>query len=77
MISDTDKGLFISGINAPTIKRGGVSIIWIEHVVHALLVSIDRLLVMHNGAFIAEGDPHTVIKSPAVSEIYMGMETDV
>jgi len=59
------------------IKRGGVSIIWIEHVVHALLASIDRLLVLHNGAFIAEGDPHTVIKSPAVSEIYMGMETDV
>jgi branched-chain amino acid transport system ATP-binding protein len=59
------------------IKRRGVSIIWIEHVVHALLASIDRLLVLHNGAFIAEGDPHTVIKSPAVAEIYMGMETDV
>jgi branched-chain amino acid transport system ATP-binding protein len=59
------------------IKRGGVSIIWIEHVVHALLASIDRLLVLHNGAFIADGDPHTVIKSPQVAEIYMGMETDV
>jgi len=59
------------------IRRGGVSIIWIEHVVHALLASIDRLLVLHNGAFIAGGDPHTVIKSPAVTEIYMGMETDV
>ncbi len=59
------------------IKRGGVSIVWIEHVVHALLASVDRLLVLHNGGFIAEGDPHTVIRSPAVSEIYMGMETDV
>jgi branched-chain amino acid transport system ATP-binding protein len=59
------------------IKRSGVSIIWIEHVVHALLPSIDRLLVLHNGTFIAGGDPHTVIKSPAVAEIYMGMETDV
>jgi branched-chain amino acid transport system ATP-binding protein len=59
------------------IRRGGVSIIWIEHVVHALLASIDRLLVLHNGAFIADGDPHTVIKSPQVAEIYMGMETDV
>ena len=49
----------------------------IEHVVHALLASIDRLLVLHNGAFIAEGDPHAVIRSPEVSEIYMGMETDV
>jgi len=59
------------------IRRGGVSIIWIEHVVHALLASIDRLLVLHNGRFIAEGDPHTVIRSPEVAEIYMGMETDV
>ena len=50
---------------------------WIEHVVHALLASIDRLLVLHNGAFIAEDDPHAVIRSPVVSEIYMGMETDV
>jgi branched-chain amino acid transport system ATP-binding protein len=59
------------------IRRGGVSIVWIEHVVHALLASVDRLLVLHNGAFIAGGDPHAVIRSPEVSEIYMGMETDV
>ena len=59
------------------IRRSGVSIIWIEHVVHALLASIDRLLVLHNGAFIAAGDPHTVIRSATVSEIYMGMKTDV
>ena len=59
------------------IRRGGVSIVWIEHVVHALLAGIDRLLVLHNGAFIAEDDPHAVIRSPVVSEIYMGMETDV
>jgi branched-chain amino acid transport system ATP-binding protein len=59
------------------IKRSGVSIIWIEHVVHALLASIDRLLVLHNGAFIAAGDPQTVIRSPEVSEIYMGIETNV
>jgi branched-chain amino acid transport system ATP-binding protein len=60
-----------------TIRRGGVSIIWIEHVVHALLASVDRLLVLHNGAFIADGDPRTVIRDPAVEEIYMGLETDV
>jgi len=59
------------------IRRNGVSIIWIEHVVHALLASIDRLLVLYNGGFIAEGDPQKVIKSPEVAEIYMGIETDV
>jgi branched-chain amino acid transport system ATP-binding protein len=54
------------------IKASGVSIVWIEHIVHALLASIDRLLVLHNGAFIADGDPQTVIRSPQVAEIYIG-----
>jgi len=58
------------------VRAGGVSIIWIEHVVHALLATIDRLVVLHGGRFIAAGDPHTVIKSPEVSEIYMGIEAD-
>src|SRR3984885_20780 len=58
------------------VRRGGVSIVWIEHVVHALIASIDRLLVLHNGGFIAQGDPATVIKSPQVAEIYLGIEAD-
>jgi branched-chain amino acid transport system ATP-binding protein len=58
------------------VRRSGVSIIWIEHVVHALIASIDRLVVLHNGGFIAQGDPATVIKSPQVAEIYLGIEAD-
>jgi len=59
------------------IRSGGVSIIWIEHVVHALIEVVDRLLVLHQGRFIAEGDPHAVIASPVVREIYMGIPADV
>src|SRR3954469_11246647 len=59
-----------------TVRKDGVSIIWIEHVVHALLALVDRLVVLHNGGFIAQGEPHAVIKSPAVQEIYMGIEAD-
>jgi branched-chain amino acid transport system ATP-binding protein len=59
------------------IHRGGVSVIWIEHIVHALLATVDRLAVLHGSAIIAQGDPHTVIRSPAVNEIYMGMPADV
>ncbi len=54
------------------IKQSGVSIVWIEHVVHALLASVDRLLVLHNGAFIVDGEPQAVIRRPQVAEIYMG-----
>jgi branched-chain amino acid transport system ATP-binding protein len=58
------------------VRASGVSIIWIEHVVHALLATIDRLLVLHGGKFIAQGDPQTVIRSPQVAEIYMGIAAD-
>jgi len=44
--------------------------------VHALLAVVDRLLVLHGGAFIAGGDPHTVIRSAAVQDIYMGIPAD-
>jgi len=58
------------------VRAGGVSIVWIEHVVHALLAAVDRLLVLHGGKFIADGDPRTVIRSPQVAEIYMGIAAD-
>ena len=58
------------------VRRAGVSIIWIEHVVHALLAVVDRLVVLHNGGFIAAGDPATVIRSPQVADIYMGIAAD-
>ncbi len=58
------------------VRSGGISIIWIEHVVHALLATVDRLAVLHGGKIIAEGDPRTVIRSPQVAEIYMGIAAD-
>ncbi|TMJ45387.1 MAG: ABC transporter ATP-binding protein [Alphaproteobacteria bacterium] len=58
------------------IRQGGISIIWIEHVVHALMALVDRLLVLHGGSFIGEGAPQNVIVSPAVREIYMGIPAD-
>jgi branched-chain amino acid transport system ATP-binding protein len=59
------------------VRAGGVSIIWIEHVVHALIAVVDRLTVLHAGAIIAAGEPHAVIKSPQVAEIYLGIAADV
>ena len=59
-----------------SIHRDGVSIIWIEHIVHALIAAVDRLVVLHGGALIAEGAPAEVIRRPQVAEIYMGREAD-
>jgi branched-chain amino acid transport system ATP-binding protein len=58
------------------IRAAGIAIIWIEHIVHALIAVVDRLAVLHGGAIIAEGAPQTVIRAPAVAEIYMGIEAD-
>ena len=58
------------------VHASGVAIVWIEHVVHALLSLVDRLAVLNAGKFIAEGDPRAVIASPAVRELYMGIEAD-
>ena len=56
------------------VRASGVSIIWIEHVVHALLAVVDRIAVIDFGRKIAEGEPRSVMASKEVAEIYMGME---
>ena len=55
------------------VKESGVTIVWIEHIVHALVAVVDRLVVLHGGAFIADGEPREVIRRPQVMEIYMGI----
>jgi len=56
------------------VRAAGVSIIWIEHVVNALLAVVDRIAVIDFGRKIADGDPRTVMASPKVAEIYMGLD---
>jgi len=58
------------------VRTTGVSIIWIEHIVHALVAVVDRLAVLHAGAIIASGEPTAVIRSPQVAEIYLGIAAD-
>ena len=56
------------------IRQTGVAILWIEHVVHALLAVIDRLVVLNFGRKIAEGLPREVMQRPDVHQIYIGIE---
>ena len=56
------------------IKARGVTMIWIEHVVHALLSLADRLFVINFGQKLAEGEPRAVMNDPEVRRVYMGME---
>jgi branched-chain amino acid transport system ATP-binding protein len=56
------------------IKQSGVTIVWIEHIVHALVAVVGRLVVLNFGRKIIEGEPHSVMASAEVREIYMGIE---
>jgi branched-chain amino acid transport system ATP-binding protein len=58
------------------IRDAGVSIIWIEHIVHALTAVVSRLIVIDFGKIVAEGAPDRVMKDPLVQEIYMGISVD-
>jgi branched-chain amino acid transport system ATP-binding protein len=55
------------------IRATGVTVIWIEHIVHALIAVVDRLLVLNFGRKIADGEPRAVMASPEVSAIYLGI----
>jgi branched-chain amino acid transport system ATP-binding protein len=55
------------------IQAGGTTIVWIEHIVHALLAVVGRLVVLNFGRKIAEGEPQAVMRSAEVREIYMGI----
>ncbi len=58
------------------VHAAGVSIIWIEHVLHALRAVVTRLVVIDFGRKIADGEPAEVMASPRVREIYMGLEPE-
>ncbi|MDF0603657.1 ABC transporter ATP-binding protein [Psychromarinibacter sp. C21-152] len=73
-LTDDECASLIATIRA--IHAGGMSIIWIEHVVHALLAVVERLIVIDFGKMIAEGEPRAVMDSREVKEIYLGIEAD-
>jgi branched-chain amino acid transport system ATP-binding protein len=56
------------------LRQAGVSIVWIEHIVHALLSVVDRIVAINFGRKLIEGDPRAVMASPEVRDVYLGAE---
>ena len=52
----------------------GMTIVWIEHIVHALLSVVTRLIVLEFGKKIAEGEPRAVMARPEVRRSYLGID---
>jgi branched-chain amino acid transport system ATP-binding protein len=69
-LTEAELGILVSLISG--LKASGVTIVWIEHILHALLKVIDRLICMSAGQVIAEGDPREVMADRAVVGAYLG-----
>jgi branched-chain amino acid transport system ATP-binding protein len=54
------------------VHKSGVTIVWIEHVIHALRRLVTRLAVLSGGGFIAMGAPQDVLSDQRVKEAYLG-----
>jgi len=54
------------------LRQIGISIVWIEHIVHVLLQVVDRLICMDAGRVIAEGKPEEVLRDAVVVDAYLG-----
>jgi len=57
------------------IRDAGVTVLMIEHHVHAVVGVSDRILVLNFGRKIAEGTPRDVVRVPAVVTAYLGEES--
>jgi branched-chain amino acid transport system ATP-binding protein len=52
------------------------TIIWVEHIPRAMRYAADRVVVLHFGKLLLDGQPAEVMASPQFREIYMGLPAD-
>lgn len=59
-----------------SLRREGITILWVEHIMMAMKKGPDRLLVMNFGEKLVYGNPEEVLQSEEVHKIYLGDEED-
>ncbi|MDB5637018.1 MAG: transporter ATP-binding protein [Bradyrhizobium sp.] len=63
---------FVAGLPAR-----GITVIWVEHVLYAIMKTATRMIVINRGKLIAEGAPSALARHPAVVKAYLGEEMDL
>jgi branched-chain amino acid transport system ATP-binding protein len=53
--------------------QGDKTILLVEHKMDVVRSLADRIIVLHNGALVADGEPTEVIASPVVQQAYLGL----
>jgi branched-chain amino acid transport system ATP-binding protein len=69
-LTDAEASELVDTINA--VRRRGVAIVWIEHIVHVLVQVVGRLACMDAGRVIADGPPDAVMGDAVVIDAYLG-----
>ena len=57
-------------------QRRDVTILLVEHKMDVVRELSDRIIVLHNGQLVADGEPAAVIASPVVQQAYLGMAAE-
>ena len=63
---------FVAGLPAR-----GITVIWVEHVLYAIMKTASRIVVLNRGEIIANGTAADVARDPAVVKAYLGEEMDL
>ena len=59
------------------LKDQGMTVLFVEHDMHVVRHIADWVIVMAEGKIVAEGDPHTVMRNPAVVDAYLGAHQEL
>ena len=63
---------FVAGLPAR-----GITVIWVEHVLYAIMKTASRIIVLNRGEVIADGPAADIARDPAVVKAYLGEEMDL
>ena len=79
LLDEVMAGLTATEVNAFTtlihqIRRRGITILLVEHVMQAIMAICDRIIVLHHGVKLAEGLPQEIAKNQKVIEVYLGTD---
>lgn len=69
-LTEAEVQVLIGTIRA--LKSEGLAIVWIEHIVQALVSVVDRMIATNYGRKLVEGEPRAVMASPEVRSVYLG-----